>query len=202
MLQGQKVDASGADLEPASLVLADGVTVEVEGYVSDGVLIADEVEQKGRKIKIQATLSAVDTLAGTVSFNFNATDVTVRVNAGTEIEDDITDNDLLLADLSVGNFVEMEGYAESLGVINAVEIKRVYPDEIRIVAPLEGFDRDNTSVDLLGIAFDLSVASFEDGDNNSFSDASEFFDALVVGEFIKIKDLDSNTEFDKAELNH
>jgi hypothetical protein len=202
MLQGQKVDASGADLEPASLVLVDGVTVEVEGYVSDGVLIADEVEQKGRKIKIQATLSAVDTLAGTVSFNFNATDVTVRVNAGTEIEDDITDNDLLLADLSVGNFVEMEGYAESLGVINAVEIKRVYPDEIRIVAPLEGFDRDNTSVDLLGITFDLSVASFEDGDNNSFPDASEFFDALVVGEFIKIKDLDSNTEFDKAELNH
>ena len=201
MLQGQKVDASGADLEPASLVLADGVTVEVEGYVSDGVLIADEVEQKGRKIKIQATLSAVDTLAGTVSFNFNATDVTVRVNAGTEIEDDITDNDLLLADLSVGNFVEMEGYAESLDVINAVEIKRIDPVEIRIVAPLEGFDESARSVDLLGIEFDLKAADFEDGDNNSLT-ASEFFDALVAGDFIKIKDDDSNTEFDKAELNH
>ena len=201
MLQGQKVDASGADLEPASLVLADGVTVEVEGYVSDGVLIADEVEQKGRKIKIRATLSAVDTLAGTVSFNFNATDVTVRVNAGTEIEDDITDNDLLLADLSVGNFVEMEGYAESLDVINAVEIKRIDPVEIRIVAPLEGFDESARSVDLLGIEFDLKAADFEDGDNNSLT-ASEFFDALVAGDFIKIKDDDSNTEFDKAELNH
>jgi hypothetical protein len=88
-------------------------------------------------------------------------------------------------------------------VINAVEIKRVeVPDEIRIVAPLEGFDEDAMSVDLLGIEFDLTtVASFEDGDNKSLR-ASEFFDALVVGEFIKIKDLDSNAVIDKAELNH
>ena len=201
MLQGQKVDASGAELEPASLLLADGVTVEVEGYLSDGVLIADEVEQKGRKIKIQATLSAVDTPPGTVSFNFNATDVIVRVNAGTEIEDDITDSDLLLADLSVGNFVEMEGFAESLGVINAVEIKRTNPDEIRIVAPLESFTRAASTVVLLGIEFDLLSASFEDGEGDSLS-ASEFFDQLVVRDFIKIKDLDSNAVIDKAELNH
>ncbi|MCP4470140.1 MAG: hypothetical protein GY815_05555 [Gammaproteobacteria bacterium] len=200
MLQGQQVDASGAELEPASLVLADGVTVEVEGQVSNGVLIADEVEQKGRKIEIQATLSAVDTLAGTVSFNFNAIDVTVRVNAGTEIEDDNTGNDLLLADLAEGNFVEMEGFAESPGVINAVEIKRVDPDEIRIVAPLEDFDGTAMSVDLLGIEFDLTAASFEDGDDNSLS-AREFFDTLVAGDFIKIKDDDSNAVFDKAELD-
>ena len=200
MLQGQKVDASGAELEPASLVLADGVTVEAEGYVSNGVLIADEVEQKGRKIKIQASLSAVDAPAGTVSFNFNATDVVVRVNVGTEIEDDNTGNDLLLAELSVGDFVELEGFAEIAGVINAVEIKRVDPDEIRIAAPLEDFDGFTMSVDLLGIKFDLTAASFEDEDGNSLS-ADAFFDALVVGDFIKIKDNDSNTVFDKAELD-
>ena len=200
MLQGQKVDASRAELKPTSLVLADGVTVEVEGYVSNGVLIADEVEQKGRKIKIQATLSAVDTPPGTVSFNFNATDVTIRVNVGTEIEDDSTGHDLLLADLSVGNFVEMEGFAESSGVINAVQIKRVDPDEIRIVASLENFDGIAMSVDLLGIEFDLTAASFEDGNDNSLS-ASEFFDALVAGDFITIKDDDSNAVFDKAELD-
>jgi hypothetical protein len=201
MLQGQKIDASGAELEPASLVLADGITVEAEGYVSDGVLIADEVEQKGQKIKIQATLSAVDTPPGTVSFNFNATDVTVRVNAGTEIEDDNSGDDLLLTDLSVGNFVEMEGFSESLGVINAVEIKRRNPDEIRIVAPLESFNKAASTVVLLGIEFDLLSASFEDGEGGSLS-ASEFFDALVVGDFIKIKDLDSNAVIDKAELNY
>jgi hypothetical protein len=38
------VDASTAQLDPASLVLGDDLLVEVEGYIADGVLFADEVE--------------------------------------------------------------------------------------------------------------------------------------------------------------
>ena len=43
-LQGLTVDASNARLDPASLVLGDDLMVEVEGYIADGVLFADEVE--------------------------------------------------------------------------------------------------------------------------------------------------------------
>jgi hypothetical protein len=43
-LQGMTVDASTAQLDPASLVLGDDLLVEVEGYIADGVLFADEVE--------------------------------------------------------------------------------------------------------------------------------------------------------------
>ncbi len=199
MVQGQKVDASGAELEPASLQLADGLIVEVEGYVSNGVLIADEIEQKGQKIKIKSVLSAVDTVARTVSFNFNATTITVRVNSGTEIEDGDSGNNLLLGELSVDDFVEMEGFAEDLGVINAVEIERTIPDEIRIVAPLQDFNKGARTVVMLGVDFDLLSASFEDDNDNSLS-ADAFFDRLTIGEFIKIKDSDSNAVFDKAEL--
>ena len=46
MLQGQKVDASSAILDPASLVLANGLLVEVEGHVVDGLLVADEVNSE------------------------------------------------------------------------------------------------------------------------------------------------------------
>jgi len=200
ILLGQKIDASGARLEPVSLVLADGITVEAEGRMFEGVLIAHEVEQKGRKIKIDATLSGVDAGAGTVSFNFNGKDITVRVHAGTEIEDDNTGDDLLLSDLSAGIFVELEAFEESPGVINAVEIERASPDEIRIVAQLEDFDRVAVSVRLLGIEFDLSDASFQDNLDNPML-VDDFFDALVVGDFIKIKDNDSNAVFDKAALD-
>ena len=44
MLQDQLVDASTAELEPASLTLTNGLIVEVEGYIADGLLFADEVE--------------------------------------------------------------------------------------------------------------------------------------------------------------
>lgn len=44
MLQDQLVDAGTAELEPASLTLSNGLIVEVEGYIADGVLYADEIE--------------------------------------------------------------------------------------------------------------------------------------------------------------
>ncbi|MDJ0779636.1 MAG: DUF5666 domain-containing protein [Gammaproteobacteria bacterium] len=43
-LQGLTIDAATAELEPASLVLDNGLYVEAEGYLLNGVLIADEVE--------------------------------------------------------------------------------------------------------------------------------------------------------------
>ena len=195
-LLGQKIDASGARLEPVTLVLAEGIIVEAEGRKSGDVLIAHKVEQKGRKIKIDATVSAVGT--DTVSFNFNSTDITIHVHVDTEIEDENGDP-LSLSQLS-GHFVELEAFGESPGVINAVEIEREEADDIRIVAQLEGFNKDARSVDLLGITFDLlNVTEFKNRADIVIS-ANDFFDALVVGAFIKIKDRDSNAVFDRAEL--
>ena len=44
MLQGQEVDVSSAKFEPASLVLANGLLIEVEGHFVDGQLVADQVQ--------------------------------------------------------------------------------------------------------------------------------------------------------------
>ena len=43
-VDGHTVDASGAEREPSSLLLVEGIHVEVEGIVSNGILIASEVE--------------------------------------------------------------------------------------------------------------------------------------------------------------
>jgi hypothetical protein len=200
MLQGQRVDASGARLEPATLKLADGITVEASGKVIDGVLIAWEVEQKGRKIEIRAPLSAVDTDSETVRFNFNSTDIVVRVNRQTEIEDDESDRQLQLNELVTGDFVEMKAFADGSGVINAVEIERESFDGIRIAAPLDSFDGNARTVVLLGVEFDLFASRFEDESGNSL-DADQFFDRLVSGRFIQIDDEDGNAVFEKAELD-
>ena len=45
-VEGQRVDASEAEFEPAGLVLSDGMKVEVEGIIEDGILNADKVKQE------------------------------------------------------------------------------------------------------------------------------------------------------------
>lgn len=194
-----KVDASDAEFKPSSLDLSStpAPKVEVEGHWLDGVLIADEIEQKGRKIKINATLSAVGT--ETVTFNFNGSDIVVRVNQQTELEDDINDGDLLITNLTAGDYVEMEAFSDGSSDINAIELKRKSPDEVKIQAPVEAFDEATKMVTLLGIAFDLTAASYEDDDDNALS-VDAFYAELAEGVFIKIKDNDSNGIFEKAEL--
>ena len=193
------VNATNAELKPTSLDLGSvpAPEVEVEGFWLDGVLIADEIEQKGRKIKINATLSAVGT--ETVTFTFNGTDVIVRVNQQTELEDDINDVDIVLADLSAGDYVEMEAFSDGSADINAIELERDNPDEVRIQAPLEAFDKATQMVTLLGIDFDLTASSYEDDDDNPLT-VDAFYAELAEGVFIKLKDTDSNGVIDKAEL--
>ncbi len=197
VVQGIKVDAGGATLFPTSLVLADGLTVEVEGQVVGDVLHADKVKQRGNKIKISAPLATVG--SDRVGFRFNGKDVVARVSGQTELEDQTGNPVTQLADFSAGNFVELEAFADGSGVINAVEIERESANEIEIEAPLQDFVKTTRKVRLLGIDFDLSAATFED-ENDVNMTAEAFFDALAVGRFIEIEDQDSNGVFDKAEL--
>ena len=92
-------------------------------------------------------------------FNFNSTGIVVRVNPDrTGLEDDITDADILLSNLSAGDFVEMEAFDDGTGVINAIEIERKPPgEEVRIVAPVESWgDEFDQRVMLPGVEFTAS----------------------------------------------
>ncbi len=199
----------GTEISPSTLDLSanPGPEVEVEGYWDGDILIADEIEQKGKKIEIQATTSSADTAAGTITFTFNNTDVVIRVNHQTEMEDEAgeTPVDLLtLADFNElgGDFVELEAYAGGAGDINAVELHR--KDELSetvIEAAVEG-DATQPTVTVLGVEFDLTAAlgNLKDDAGNTMTDA-DFFAELVEGVFVKLKDSDNNADIDSAELD-
>ena len=199
MIQGQSIDASNASLFPSSLVLADDLTVEAEGYIANGMLVAEKIKQKGKKIKISSTVSAIDIDAGTILFTFNGGDIVVRVNQQTQIEDDINDSNLTLATLPDNSYVEIKAFSDGSGDINAIKLELDTIDETRIKAPVEGKDELAQTVTLLGIPFDLSSASLEDDDDNTLN-AADFYAALDTGVFIALKDTDSNGKIDKAEL--
>lgn len=190
-VQGQVVDASQSPvLVPASLQLADDIKVEVEGDLVDGVLIAEEIKLRGRKIKIHANISAIDTDLGTLSFSlFGGSDnISVRVNQQTEMEDDVSEmEDLQLSQLMVGDFVEVEAFDDGTEVINAVELDRKQGDDFQLQGPVTDYDATLQTVTLFGQTFDLSQSSFEAENDISIS-ASAFFDGLSIGGFIELSD--------------
>lgn len=204
IIQGQLVDASGApDLMPASLVLENDAKVEVEGELIEGVLYADKIKLKGRKIKIHAPVSNINTNLGTFSFSlFGGSDnITVRVNEQTEMEDDIGDNEaFLLSELQLGDFVEVEAFDDGSGVINAVELDRKDIDSIQIEGPVSAYNPSEQTVTLFGQTFDLSYADYEDETDMDIT-SDVFYGQLAVGSFVELTDeTPSDGVIDKAEL--
>jgi hypothetical protein len=122
------------------------------------------------------------------------------VGSGTELEDDTGNPASSLVDLSAGNFVELEAFEDGAGIVHAAQIKRTDPDDIEIEAPVDAFDEGMRTLDMLGVRFDLSAASFEDRADRDIS-AATFFSMLDVGVFVELKDSDRNGIIDKAELD-
>ncbi len=192
IIQNQLVDVSNVnEIIPASLVFENDLKVEVEGSISEGTLFADEVKLKGRKIKIHAAVSSTGT--ETVSFSlFGGTDnITVRVNQQTDMEDDLAQNDVAftLADLMVGDFVEVEAFDDGTDIINAIELDRKESDDFQLEGPISGFDATAQTITMFGTTFTLPAdAKFEDEDDVEFNDISDFFNQLSTGSFIELTD--------------
>ena len=204
-IQGQEVDASMApELIPSTLELKDDVNVEVEGSLVDGILIAEEIKLKGRKIKIHAPITNIDLLNSTVSFSvFGGTDnITAQIISQTEIEDDIGENEFLtLADLQVNDFVELEAFDDGTNTINAIELERKASNDIQLEGPVQEFNPEALTVMMFDQTFDVSQAKFEDDDSDIEIDATTFFNSIDTASFIELTDEEiTDGVIDKAEI--
>lgn len=103
--------------------LVVGARLEIEGAVAaDGSLVADRIEPRvGVDSEIEGRVTAVDPDGGTLEL----LGIAVRVNATTQFEDDSAAavRRFSLADLAVGDFVEVKGNLVA-GVLEAVRIER------------------------------------------------------------------------------
>lgn len=194
LVQGQQVDASQTlEFKPSTLVLANDLKVEVEGRMDGDTLIAKEIKLKGRKIKIQASVSNKNMDSGTVSFSlFGGTDnVSARVNDQTDMEDDVGSLlEFTLADLQIDDFVELEAFDDGTGVINAVELDRKVADDTQLEGPISGYNDIEQTVTMFGQTFNLLQAKFEGENSNNSITAAEFFGQLAVGSFVELTDED------------
>jgi hypothetical protein len=108
--------------------LAADVKVEVEGALdADGKLVADKIKfKKDSTLKLDAQVDAVDATAGTVT----VLGITFAVNNDTRREDGEGDERFFdLADLKVGDWIEIAGYPDNAnaGVYVATKFERESP---------------------------------------------------------------------------
>lgn len=209
-LQGVMVDASSTalELEPAGLVLGDGLRVEVEGDLQindDGsyTLRAYEIKQKGRKIEIQATIVSIDDSreqdpsADLVTLSVFGKTLTVRVNQQTRIEAEYGAGNTY----AVGDHVDVEAFADGSGVINAVELEVDHEDDVELKGPVDGYDMTAMTITLFGTTFDISQATLEV--EHALPPAADFWASIDGQGYVELVDkYPADGIIDKVEVDH
>jgi len=204
-INGQTIDASNASLEPvdAASQLENGIRVEVEGSIVNGVLQADELEISGGEIELKTTLSSVNLATKEIllTYPMSSTSVTVATDNSTQLNDETEAEiePLTLADLFPGDFLDIEA-RELNGKIIATQIKRNEIDERVLQGEVDSF-LPEFSITILGVSYSVdSSTEYEDSDGNTLLPA-DFFNQLKTGDLVKIKDkITANGIADKISL--
>ena len=190
-IDGQSIDASGAQFSPATATLADGLEVEVEGDIVGGVLIADELEVREGETELQTRVSPGSVSASSFEVYYPSLPGTVVVNADAQtlFEDEagaMPLQNFSINDLMDNDFVKIEGQ-EVNGEVIASIVKRIDPDGYKLEGAVDIFAFDSW-IEILGIRYNV------DGDTeyeDNTMTAAVFFGLLQVGDLVEIEDEDN-----------
>ncbi|HED33480.1 MAG TPA: hypothetical protein ENJ08_04570 [Gammaproteobacteria bacterium] len=182
-INGITVDASGATLEPVTLVLAEGIKIEVEGAISNGVLIAGDVESRGGKAKIHAVVTTVDITTNTLTLSVASTAVTIIVTSSTAIEDDRDNLEPFdLSDLvAQTDFVEIVGFETGTDTITATKIQRAEVSEFSLqglATAASGDAINGGTITVLGATFSFDSTTEFEGTNEASMTATQINDLI------------------------
>jgi hypothetical protein len=202
---GITVDAGNPNVtrEPLSLILENDAHVEVEGAIVNGILIATEVASEGGDIKVHANVTSIDVLTNTFEVSpISGQAITVTVTTSTQLEDEVNDIELFtLNDLVVTNFVEVRGFDDGNGGINAIEIDVRVQDDVIVqghATAATGSATAGGTVTVLGIEFNFdSLTDFEDINdvNLTQNQINTLINSISSGtpQLIKIQDNEAGT---------
>lgn len=173
----------GDDLDQADL--DDGLIVEVEGFIENGVLIAEEIDGEDDLFDGSDDVEIAGAISGDYDANvrqFQLNGVTVQVNGGTEFDDGLRESGL-----SDGLLVKVEGAFRN-GMLVAEEIEPRDGD-----AELDGQieSRNGNELVVSGVKVMLTGSTLIDNDDSDDDDRitmrTQDIESLRVGEFVEIE---------------
>lgn len=183
--------------------LANGVKVEIEGNVDgNGVLVAAACEiQSTGAVRTEWEIESIDLANSTVT----VLGINWKIRSTTELEDD-SDADvdpLTLADLSIGDLVQVRGYKEGADLI-ASRLERDEPqDEAELRGPVTAVTPGGSfDFAILGIGIRSDGLTLHFDENEMLITQAEFLARLTTGVFVEARwDLFSGTADAPNELS-
>ncbi|WP_144290209.1 DUF5666 domain-containing protein [Ideonella sp. A 288] len=132
-LDGMGVNAALATLRDGTAAdLANGRRVEVEGVVTDGVLVASRLLFKREaNVQLQAPMQSIDTAAGRLALLGKVVALTTTTQWVDQTSAPV--RTLSLGDLRVGDRLDVRGASDSAGVLVASRITRTEPSTLLVV---------------------------------------------------------------------
>ncbi|MEO1035158.1 MAG: DUF5666 domain-containing protein [Pseudomonadota bacterium] len=181
------IDAQTQFVGGTTADLIVGADVDVDAVVNaDGVPLATEIEfEVDGEVRIEADVEAVDAAAGTLT----TLGVVVTVPSDVRIEDDSDedDRDFALADINVGDFVEVGAVETGANTATAELIKRDDDDndgEAKLRARIDSIAEPDLTV--LGVLVRTDGDTEFEGDDDQDLDAAAFFAAAAVGRLVSV----------------
>ena len=164
--------------------LANGIVVEVEGRLSGGIIIAEEIEDEDDRFDddddVEISGSIYDYDASNRRFSLNG--ISVQINGGTEFDD------IRESSLADGLFVKVEGNFRN-GVLVAEEIEGRESDA-ELDGRIESIDLGNESLIVSGVRVQLTANSLiedDDDDDDDRRNRVQDIESLRVGDYLEIE---------------
>ncbi len=162
--------------------VSNGVEVEVRGTMSSGVLVASAVHvEQDSNILLGGTVSAVDTMAGTITVN----GVTLATNGSTIFRDLTTlqETTFNLGSIKAGDYVGASGYTDAsvspaAGVATRVEKLPTLTSAL-LAGPVSA--ATTTSLTILGVSVDISSATLRNASEQVVTPASTWVALITPG---------------------
>ncbi len=197
-VNGQQVDASMADRDPENIesLMQNGLEVEVEGEIVNGVLIAEELELRADTELRTRVISKDDASKSFTVAYPGLGDVTVNTSAQTLFEDDLpaSDPNFSYDLLMIGDFVEVEG-VEINNTVGAHTVERRDPNDIKLQGAVDAFVADE-SITILGVTYPVDESTIYIG-----MTATDFYSALRINDIVELEDYEPDGVADEVELD-
>lgn len=179
---GQTVNATNAVIKNGAVAdVVGGVKVEVEGTITDGVLIASVVVIRLQTdVRIEAGLQAKSATLNTITLLGR----TITLSADTQFVDRLANANqpriTTLAALDVGDRLEVRAYMEEGGNLVAVRVERTAAEALVVVKGPAEVKVPTTQLTLAGIRVNSGVSTLFRDASHSLIDATSFYDLVQV----------------------